>query len=111
VDGRPNGHLGRIRWQQQPKHGRQILRANWFHAHTHADGNCHDNAAADCITDTARAISYTITYAYGNRYSNAGTASYSHSEASPNTSTTSVALLMKEKQSPALANPAYEKTN
>jgi hypothetical protein len=92
VDGQPNGHLGRIRRKPQPKHGREILRAKWFHAYTHADGNSHDNAAADSITDTVRAISYTITYAYGNRYSNTGAASYSHSEASPNTSTAPLAL-------------------
>jgi len=54
LDGQPNGHLGRIRQQQRSEHRREILRATWFHAYTHADSN----------TDTVRAISYTITYAY-----------------------------------------------
>ena len=88
--------MGRIRQQQRSEHRREILRATWLHAHTHADSNSHDNAAADGNTDAVRAISYTITYAYDNRYSNAGAASYSRSAASPNTGTASVAIYEKE---------------
>jgi len=75
--------LGRIRRQQRCEHRREILRATWFHAHTYADGN----------TDAVRAISYTITYTYDNRYSNAGAASYSRSPASPNTTTAAIAFV------------------
>jgi len=83
LDGQPNGHLGRIRRQQRSEHRREILCATRFHTHTHTDGN----------TDAVRAISYTITYADDNRYSNAGAASYSRSPASPYSTTTPVSSL------------------
>ena len=70
------------------EHRREILRATWFHPHTDADDN----------TDAVRAISYTITHAYDNRYSNAGAASYSRSTASPNTSTTPVTSLYEKEK-------------
>jgi hypothetical protein len=78
--------LGRIRQQRRSEHRWEILRATWFHVHTHADGN----------TDAVRAISYTITYAYDNRYSNAVAASYSHPAASPNAATASITIYEKE---------------
>ena len=88
---------------QRFQHRRKILRATWFHAHTDADGNtygncnsyCESQSHADGNTDAVRAISYTITYAYDNRYSNAGAASDSRSPASPNTTTASVAWCIK----------------
>jgi hypothetical protein len=71
------------------------LRANWFHAH--ADAHSIADAviaisytvryANGTLTNAVRAIGYTITYAYDNT----SAASYSHSEASPNTTSASVA--------------------
>ena len=84
LDWQRNDRLGRMSDAFSDfEHRRQILRAIWFHAHTHADGN----------TDAVRAISYTITYAYDNGSSNGtGAASYSYSAASrPSAGTTHIA--------------------
>ena len=54
-----------------------------------ADGNCDSDSHTDCnrFTDTVRAISYSVTYAYGNSDCNGWATGYAHPTASSGSAT------------------------